>query len=140
MQKPKWYYLIMMITILSCRQQDRATSEDGYITTQSGLKYKIIQPGKGEVAKVGDEILLFETTSYRDGTVLYSNENTTSPVKVLIGGNQATQGVDEGLRGMKVGEIREIVALRHLVKRASYPPNVSPDSTLVIKLILHDIL
>jgi FKBP-type peptidyl-prolyl cis-trans isomerase len=136
----KWCYLFMIVTVLGCKQRDSATGEGGYVTTPSGLKYKIIQPGKGETAKEGDEILLFETTSYRDGTVLYSNENTTSPVKVLIGGNQATQGVDEGLRGMRVGEIREIVALPHLVKRTKYPPNVSPDSTLVIKLILHDIL
>ena len=41
---------------------------------------------------------------------------------------------------MKTGEIREIIAPSYLVKRKSYPPNVSPDSTLVIKLILHKIL
>jgi hypothetical protein len=41
---------------------------------------------------------------------------------------------------MQVGEVREIIAPPHLVKRKSYPPNVSPDSTLVIKLILHEIL
>jgi FKBP-type peptidyl-prolyl cis-trans isomerase len=113
---------------------------DGYITTPSGLQYRILQKGNGEPTKAGDEVLIFETTTYRDGTVLYSNENTNSPIKVLIGGNQATEGVDEGLRGMEVGEIKEIIAPPELVKRTSYPPNVSPDSTLVIKLILHKIL
>lgn len=110
------------------------------VQTQSGLQYEILRSGKGQQAKAGDEILLYETTSYRDGTVLYSNENSGQPVKVLIGGNQATQAVDEGLRGMKTGEIRRIVAPPQLVKRKSYPANVSPDSTLVIKMILHQIL
>jgi FKBP-type peptidyl-prolyl cis-trans isomerase len=109
-------------------------------TTQSGLQYTILKKGAGPKAKAGQEILLFETTSYRDGTVLYSNENTTTPVKVLIGGNQATQAVDEALRGMQEGEVKRITAPPHLVKRKSYPENVHPDSTLVIKMILHKIL
>ena len=95
-----------------------------YVTTPSGLKYKILKEGAGVPAKAGNEVLI-------------SNENTDSPVKVLIGGNQATEGVDEGLRGMRMGEIRQLIAAPNLVKRTSYPPNVSPDSTLVIKIILH---
>lgn len=110
------------------------------IETNSGLKYRILKQGSGQKAKVGDEILLYETTSYRDGTVLYSNYDSTSPVKVLIGGNQATQAVDEGLRGMRVGEIRELTASPNLVKRKGYPSNVSPDSTLIIKMRLDKIL
>ncbi len=110
------------------------------ITTPSGLKYKRMVKGTGPKAKVGQEVLLFETTRYRNGTILYSNEGTTTPVKVLIGGNQATQAVDEALVGMEVGEVKEIIAPPYLVKRKAYPPNVHPDSTLVIKMILHKIL
>lgn len=106
------------------------------VTTKSGLNYKILEKGKGIKAKVGDQVFIYETTSYRNGTVLYSNYNSTSPVKILIGGNQATTAVDEGLRGMRVGEVRELIAPSYLVKRKSYPPNVSPDSTLVIKMKL----
>ncbi len=135
----KWTYLILLC-LLSCGKQEKPVSADDYITTATGLKYKILKEGSGEMTKEGSEVLIFETTTYRDGTILYSNENTDKPVKVLLGGNQATEGVDEGLRGMKVGEIREIIAPPYLVKRKSYPPNVSPDSTLVIKLILHKIL
>ncbi|GAB3996324.1 hypothetical protein GCM10028807_38580 [Spirosoma daeguense] len=108
--------------------------------TGSGLQYSILKKGSGPKARLGQEILLFETTSYRNGTVLYSNENSTTPVKVLIGGNQATQAVDEALNGMRVGEVKRIISPPNLVKRKSYPPNVHPDSTLVIKLILHKIL
>jgi FKBP-type peptidyl-prolyl cis-trans isomerase len=109
------------------------------VSTKSGLKYRIIEKGSGTKAKVGDEVFIYETTSYRNGTVLFSNYNSTSPVKVLIGGNQATAAVDEGLRGMRVGEIRELIAPHFLVKRTVYPPNVSPDSTLVIKMKLYRI-
>lgn len=110
------------------------------IKTPSGLQYTILVKGSGLKAKPGQEILLFETTRYRNGTILYSNEQTSSPVKVRIGGNQATAAVDEALRGMKTGEVKEIIAPPLLVKRKGYPPNVHPDSTLVIKLILYKIL
>lgn len=104
------------------------------ITTRSGLRYRILEKGTGRKARIGDAVYIYETTSYRNGTVLYSNFSSKSPVKVLIGGNQATVAVDEGLRGMRIGEVRELIAPPYLVKRKSYPPNVSPDSALVIKM------
>lgn len=110
------------------------------IETESGLKYKILKKGKGDEAKIGDEILLYETTTYKNGTILYSNMDSGNPIKILIGGNQATKAVDEGLQGMKVGEVRMIIAPPNLVKRTSYPQNTSPDSTLVITMKLESIL
>lgn len=108
-------------------------------STKSGLQYRILEKGNGIKAKAGDEVFIYETTSYRNGTVLYSNYNSTSPVKILIGGNQATEAVDEGLRGMQVGEIRVLIAPHFLVRRKGYLSNVSPDSTLVIKMKLDKI-
>lgn len=108
--------------------------------SQSGLQYRILEKGVGIKVQEGDEVFIYETTSYRNGTILYSNYGTTNPVKVLVGGNQATQAVDEGLRGMQTGEIRELTAPPQLVKRKSYPENVSPDSTLVIKIKLDKIV
>lgn len=135
------FTLLFSMILLSCANQNKAAKpNDGYTTSTSGLKYKILQKGSGQEAKAGQEVLIFETTTYLNGTVLYSNENSKSPVKVLIGGNQATTAVDEGLRGMQEGEIRQLIAPANLVKRKSYPPNVSPDSALAIKIILHKIL
>ncbi len=105
----------------------------------SGLQYRIVKKGSGPKATTGQDILLLETTSYLNGTVLYSNEKTGNPVKVKIGANQATRAVDEALLGMKEGEIKEIIAPPHLVKRKFYPSNVHPDSTLLIRLVLHKI-
>ncbi|MBK8089342.1 MAG: FKBP-type peptidyl-prolyl cis-trans isomerase [Chitinophagaceae bacterium] len=139
-------YLLILFSsyiFICCSGQNRLTakkSDKGYITTGTGLKYKILKNGSGQKAKAGQEVLIRETTSYLNGTVLYSNENSGTPVKVLIGGNQATNAVDEGLRGMQEGEIRQLIAPPNLVRRKSYPSNVSPDSSLTIKIILHKIL
>lgn len=122
------FSIFIILTFINCSHK--------IVSKKSGLKYKILEKGKGIHAQAGDEVFIFETTSYRNGTILYSNYNSASPVKVLIGGNQATEAVDEGLRGMQVGEVRELIAPHYLVKRTDYPDNVSPDSTLVIKMKL----
>lgn len=126
--------LLILITLflISCSSK--------IVETKSGLKYKILEKGSGIKAQAGDEVFIFETTSYRNGTILYSNYNSTNPVKILLGGNQATEAVDEGIRGMRVNEVRELIAPHYLVKRKSYPENVSPDSTLVIKIKLNKIV
>lgn len=136
------FAFLTYLLLLHCAAQQptaKSTAVDSYITTASGLKYKVLQPGNGPHAKVGQEVLVRETTTYLNGAVLYTNEKA-SPVKVLIGGNQATNAVDEGLRGMQQGEIMQLIAPANLVKRKSYPPNVWPDSSLAIKIILDKIL
>jgi FKBP-type peptidyl-prolyl cis-trans isomerase len=110
------------------------------ISSKTGLKYLIVKKGKGTIAKAGHEVLIFETASYNSGKVLYTNENTDRPIKVLIGGKQATEGEDEGLRGMQVGEVRKMFIPNYLCKRSGYPPNISPDSAIVVNVILHKIL
>lgn len=134
---------MLLLLVASCSNQHKSTvtkSPDPYTTTTSGLKYRILTAGTGQQVQAGQEVMIRETTSYLNGTVLYSNETTKSPVKVLVGGNQATAAVDEGLRGMQEGEVRQLIAPPNLVKRKSYPPNVSPDSSLAIKIILVKIL
>ena len=68
-------YFALLVFVLGNYYQD-------LIKTKSGLQYMILKKGKGNKARAGDEILLFETTRYRDGTVLYTNENSKNPVKV----------------------------------------------------------
>lgn len=129
----KTYLFLFLILIFSA-------CSTKIVRSKSGLQYRILEKGSGIKAKAGDAVFIYETTSYRNGTVLYTNYSSKTPVKVLIGGNQATEAVDEGLRGMQVGEVRELIAPPYLVKRKSYPDNVSPDSTLVIKMKLDKIV
>lgn len=143
---PTWFALVYvtMLVTTGCKNQSQPENavEDtvGYVKSDSGLKYKTILEGTGEMAEMGDEVLIFETTSYRDGTQLYSNENSTHPIKVKIGAGMVTKGVDEGLKGMRSGEVRELIVPHYLAKRKFYPDNVSPDSTLIIKLIVDKVL
>ena len=133
--------LLLLGLLVGCTKTERAATDASKITTtESGLQYQILREGSGPKAEKGDEVLIYETTSYRDGTVLYSNENSQNPIKVKIGANQVIIGVDEGLQGMKAGEIRELRVPYYLAKRTVYPDHISPDSGLVIKMIVDEII
>ena len=133
--------LLLMGLLSGCTKPDSSAPDASRLTTtDSGLQYQILKEGSGPTAGRGDEVLIYETTSYRDGTVLYSNENSQNPIRVKIGANQVILGVDEGLQGMKAGEIRELHVPHYLAKRTVYPDHISPDSGLVIKMIVDEII
>jgi FKBP-type peptidyl-prolyl cis-trans isomerase len=110
------------------------------VKTPSGLTYEIVTPGSGPKAQPGQYAKIYETMKLADGTVLYTNAGSGKPIKFLIGGNQAIDGLDEGVRGMQAGEHRKLIVPPSLSKRKDYPPNVPPDATLYYDVELVEIV
>jgi FKBP-type peptidyl-prolyl cis-trans isomerase len=106
------------------------------VTTPSGLRYQVLARGDGPAARPGQRVSIHETTTLPDGTVIFSSRASGTPITFLLGGNQVITGVDEGVTGMQVGERRLLVVPPALSRRASYPPNTPPDSTLHIDIEL----
>jgi FKBP-type peptidyl-prolyl cis-trans isomerase len=109
------------------------------ITTKSGLRYSILKEGTGEAAKKGQRVGIYESMGYLSGKLIYSLQFPERPAKFTLGEKQTIDGVDEGVMGMKVGEIRKLLIPPSLSKRTVYPDNLSPDSTLVYKVELVEI-
>lgn len=136
-------YLIafILIGLFSCSEsRDTNNRNDNLISTPSGLTYIILKRGAGPVAKEGQEVLIHETLRYLNDSLLFSSRSLPDPVKVLIGGHQAIEGVDEGLRGMQKGEVRKLIVPPSLSKRIGNPTFPHPDSTLVYEIELIEIL
>lgn|SRR5215204_256773 len=134
---------ILCIIMLSCDPSKKVGPSDhatNMIITSSGLKYQVIKKGDGNPAKVGQEVLIHEKMSYPNDSLLFSSYDLQRPVKVLIGANQAIKGVDEGLRGIKKGEIRKLTVPPALSKRTGVQTFPHPDSTLVYEIELIEIL
>jgi FKBP-type peptidyl-prolyl cis-trans isomerase len=81
--------------------------------TASGLRYMMIEPGKGplahpgQIAKVEYKILLL------DGKVCYSSEEDGAK-EVLIGKDNVESGLHEGLALMHVGDKMRFILPSHL--------------------------
>lgn len=87
--------------------------------TVAGLDYRTTAPGHGPGARAGDTVRIHETVSRPDGTIEFT-----------IGGGKVDAAVDQGVRGMKVGERR----------RLTIQPEVPSDATLRIDVDLVEIV
>ena len=131
---------IITIAILLCLMHGSGTklfSQE--VTTKSGLRYSILKAGTGEAVQKGQRVGVYESMGYLSGKLIYSLQFPERPAKFILGEKQAIDGVDEGVTGMKVGEIRKQIIPPSLSKRTVYPDNLSPDSTLVYKIELVEI-
>ena len=82
----------------------------------------------------GDSVSISERLLYRNGELLYDTNQMNITLSVVVGAGQVIDGVDEGLRGMKAGEIRRLVVPTSLSHRSAYPDFISKDSILVYEI------
>src|SRR5687767_3169960 len=111
-----------------------------WTTTPSGLKYTVIKKGTGKAVVAGDEVVIHESLRYLNDSLLFDSHILPEPVKVKVGGDQAIAGVDEGLHGMRKGEVRKLIVPPHLSRRSGNHTFPHPDSTLKYEIELMQII
>lgn len=84
--------------------------QGGYKVTASGLKIKDIKEGQGAEVKKGDTVVVNYKGWLDDGTVFDTSKKPgREPFDFTVGAGEVIKGWDEGLQGMKVGGVRELV-------------------------------
>lgn len=78
-------------------------ADEDAITTDSGLKYVVVQEGTGETPKPGDLVKVHYTGTLQDGTKFDSSIERGEPIEFVLGRGQVIPGWDEGIGLMKVG-------------------------------------
>lgn len=76
----------------------------GFETTESGLRYQIIQKGSGAKAEKGKTVSVHYKGSLTDGTVFDSSYTRNSPIDFALGMGQVIAGWDEGVSLLSVGD------------------------------------
>lgn len=112
-----------------------AVAQD-FQTTESGLQWRTIRQGTGPEAKPGHAVLVHEVTKKEDGTVVTDTFAMNHPLRFDLGAGQVIAGFEEGVTGMKVGEIRNLVVPPALSQRKTYPDSLSPDDVLHYEVLL----
>lgn len=74
---------------------------EGVITTKSGLQYKVIKEGTGEVPKATDKVTVHYRGTLINGTEFDSSYKKGKPATFLL--NRVIPGWTEGVQLMKVG-------------------------------------
>ena len=88
---------------------DQNNNKDGFVIMENGLKYTVDAEGTGLEAKKGDKVLVHYTGWLMDGTKFDSSKDRDQPFSFQLGANRVIKGWEEGVAGMKVGEIRTLI-------------------------------
>ncbi|MFK7842603.1 MAG: FKBP-type peptidyl-prolyl cis-trans isomerase [Sphingorhabdus sp.] len=109
--------------------------EDGVVTTESGLQYKVIKPGEGTSPTLTDTALVKYEGTLRDGTVFDANEQTPMPVGGVVPGfSEALQLMQKG------GEYRIWIPSDLAYGEASPGEQIPPNSLLMFDITLLDFI
>lgn len=102
------------------------------------LAAQIIQEGTGEAqVQVGDKITVHYTGILTNGTKFDSSVDRGQPFSLTIGVGQVIPGWDQGVVGMKVGEIRRLfIPAQFAYGEAGVPGTIPPNSPLIFDIQL----
>src|SRR5690606_18299988 len=109
----------------------------GFDRTQSGLRYKVIQKGKGAKAEKGKIVSVHYEGSLPSGQVFDSSYKRKEPIDFTLGIGQVIQGWEEGIALLQVGDKARFVIPSHLAYGSAGAGGViPPDATLIFDVEL----
>lgn len=112
----------------------------GFETTDSGLRYKIINQGSGKQAQKGQTVSVHYEGSLLNGQVFDSSYTRKKPIDFKLGVGQVIAGWDEGIALLKVGDKARFVIPSNLGYGSSGAGGViPPNATLLFDVELMDV-
>ena len=84
-------------------------ADSEFVETNTGLKYSDIKTGSGQTAKSGDLVSVHYTGWLTDGKRFDSSVLRQKPFSFPLGQGRVIAGWDEGVAGMQIGGIRQLV-------------------------------
>ena len=105
--------------------------------TVDGVEITYVQPGEGKEAQDGMRVVMHYTGWLTDGTKFDSSREGRGPFTFTLGKGQVIQGWDIGVKGMRIGEKRELLIPGDLAYGPrGYPPVIPPNATLKFEVEL----
>jgi len=118
----------------------KSVDKEGWVTLQSGLRYKDKKVGKGTEAASNTRVTVQYKGWLDSGKVFDSSRKPGGePFSFTVDGNEVIKGWDEGLKGMKVGGVRELTIPPALgYGEEGHGAAIPPDATLHFEVELLD--
>ncbi|MFQ5748776.1 MAG: FKBP-type peptidyl-prolyl cis-trans isomerase [Planctomycetota bacterium] len=138
MNAPRLVFLLALTGLPAalCAQDRKIPADTEIVTTASGLKYSVLEAGRGGAHPgLGDEVVVHYTGWLPDGTVFDSSVNRGKPASFRLG--QVIEGWNEGLQLMTPGARFKFTIPSGLAYgKRGRPPRIPPDATLIFEVQL----
>jgi FKBP-type peptidyl-prolyl cis-trans isomerase len=104
------------------------------------LVIEVLRPGNGAEAKAGDNVVVHYVGTLTDGKKFDSSRDRGQGFPFPLGGGRVIKGWDQGVAGMKVGELRKLTIPPHLAYGdKGFPGAIPPGATLVFEVELLEV-
>lgn len=122
---------------IKAREEALEKVSTGFDKTSSGLRYKIINNGKGQKATKGATVSVHYKGQLLDGTVFDSSYQRNQPIDFMLGVGQVISGWDEGIQLLHVGDKARLVIPSELAYGSRGAGGViPPDAPLIFDVEL----
>ena len=117
---------------------EKFVKTEGGTLTESGLAYKVLEPGSGKAPGKTDVVEVHYTGTLIDGTVFDSSRERDKPVSFPL--NRVIKGWTEGLQLVKKGgKIKLVIPSDLAYGNHGSPPKIPGGATLTFDIELLDI-
>ena len=108
-------------------------------TSGTGLRYKILNPGRGNPVRKGQNVALSYRMYLLTGDLM-DEVNRSNPLKFIVGKGEVIAGLEEIVTRLGVGGKAKIIVPSHLAYGATgIPGEIPPRASLVYDLEIIDV-
>lgn len=115
--------------------QDSFYNNRNFLSTPSGLSYKITRQGKGDFPNSGDKVWVHFIAKLMNDTII-STSMESGPLDFFLGQGSVIKGWDEGIRLIQPGGALILIVPPHLGYGSEEQPGIPPNTTLVYEIAL----
>src|SRR3954454_11897282 len=104
------------------------------------LQIDDLREGTGPAAKAGQTVVVHYVGTLTNGQKFDSSRDRGKGFRFRLGAGEVIKGWDQGVAGMKVGEMRKLTIPPQLAYgERGFPPVIPPNSTLVFEVELLEV-
>lgn len=127
--------IVAALSLCACKKELKPYAPQPPVTLEGGVIVQTLREGDGSGAKKGKKVSMHFTGTLIDGGV-FDSSSQRGPMQFWVGEGHVLEGLDQGLLGMKEGELRRITVPPSRGYGSDSKPNIPPNSTLIFEVEL----